>query len=104
MVRYKDEKEIYFLSTIHIMKTKRLPKRGPDELAPPKLALVNDYNKFMDCDDRNNANIQVGNIRKTFRKTFRWTLKVLMHFVEEAVLNAYVLYDKINPGKCLFIN
>ena len=44
MVWYKDKKEIYFLSTIHTMKT----KWGDDELVPSKLALFNDYSKFMD--------------------------------------------------------
>ena len=46
MGQHKVEKEIYFLFTIHKMKTERLPKRGHDELAPSKLALVNVYNKY----------------------------------------------------------
>ena len=76
-------------------------KRGDDELAPSKLALVNDYSKFMDGVDRND--VLVGNY-SCVRKTFKWTVKVVMYFIEEAVLNAYVLYDKINPGKYCFIN
>ena len=48
MVRYKDKKEIYFLSTIHEIKMEKLPKRGRDELSPSKLSLVNDYNKYME--------------------------------------------------------
>ena len=28
----------------------------------------------------------------------------MMHFTDEAVFNAYVLYDKINPGKSHFMN
>ena len=83
------------------MKTKRYPKRGCDELAPSNLAMVNDYSKFMDGVNRNDA--LVGNY-SCIRKTFKWTVKVAMHFIEEAVLNAYVLYDKINPGKCCFMN
>ena len=47
MVRYKDKKEIFFLSTIHDMQTERIPKRGQDELAPSKLKLGNDYNANM---------------------------------------------------------
>ena len=86
---------------MHTMKTERLPKRGRDELAPSRLALVNDYNKFMGGVDRNDA--LVGNY-SCVRKTSKWTLKVVMHFIEEAVLNAYVLYDKINLGKCRFTN
>ena len=33
MVRYKDKKEIYFLSAIHETKMEKLPKRGRDELS-----------------------------------------------------------------------
>ena len=34
MVRYRDKKDIFFLSTIHDMQTERMPKRGRNELAP----------------------------------------------------------------------
>ena len=55
MVRYKDKKEIYFLSTIHEIKMEKLPKRGRDELSPSKLSLVNYYNKYVGGVDRNYA-------------------------------------------------
>ena len=38
------------------------------------------------------------------RKSCKWTVKVAIHFVEEAVLNSFVLYDKINPNKMRFMN
>ena len=74
IVRCKDKKEIYFFSTIKIMKTEKLPKRGRDELAPSKLALVKDYNKFMGGADRNDA--LVDNY-SCVRKSFKWTVKFL---------------------------
>ena len=37
-------------------------------------------------------------------KTFKWTVKVVMHFIEEAVLNAFILFDKTKPGKARFMN
>ena len=38
------------------------------------------------------------------RKTFKWTVKVVMHFFEEAALNAFILFDKTKPGKARFMN
>ena len=72
IVRCKDKKEIYFLSTIQTMKTEKLSKRGRDELAPSKLALVKDYNKFMSGADRNDA---IVDNYSCVRKSFKWTVK-----------------------------
>ena len=38
------------------------------------------------------------------RKSFKWTVKVAIHNVEEAVMNSFILYDKINPHKMRFMN
>ena len=97
MVRYKDKKEIFFLSTIYDMQTERMPKQGRDELASSKLNLVNDDNANVGAVDRNNA--LIGNYTCA-RKSFKWTVKVAIHYVEEAVLSSFILYDKINPNKC----
>ena len=101
MVRYKDKKEIYFLSKIHEIKMEKLPTRGRDELSPSKLSLVNYYNKDMEGVDRNDA--LIGNYIWV-RKTFKWTVKVVIHFIEKAVLNAFILFDKTKPGKARFMN
>ena len=101
MVRYKDKKEIFFLSTIYDMQTERMPKQGRDELASSKLNLVNDYNANMGAVHRNNS--LIGNYTCA-RKSFKWTVKVAIHYVEEAVLNSFILYDKINPNKMWFMN
>ena len=71
LVRYKDKKEIYFLSLIHGIKIERVPKRGREETAASKLSLVNDYNKFMGGVDRNDA--LIGNYSSP-RKTLKWTV------------------------------
>ena len=101
MVRYKDKKEIYFLSRIHEIKMERLPKRGRDGLAPSKFSLVNDYNKYMGGVDRNDA--LIGNYT-CVRKTFKQTVKVVMHLNEQAALKAFILFDKVYPGKIRFMN
>lgn len=33
------------------------------------------------------------------RITYKWIIKVVIHFIEEAVLNAFILYNKQFPGK-----
>ena len=100
MVRYEDKKEIYFLSTIHEANTGRVAKWGRNDISVSKLTLVNDYNKNMvgvDCNDT-----VIGNY-SLVRKTRKWTMKVVMHFIEEAVFNSFTLYDKVNPGKLRFM-
>ena len=100
LVRYKDKKEIYFLSLIHGIKIERVPKRGREETAASKLSLVNDYNKFMGGVDRNDA--LIGNY-SSVRKTLKRTVKVVFHFIEEAFLNAYILNEKFGVKKMRFL-
>ena len=69
------------------MKTKRLPKRGRDELSPSKLALASNCNKFMGGVNQSDAFVSNSSHVK---KTFKWSVKVVMHFIEEAVLNAFI--------------
>ena len=83
------------------MQTERMPKQGRDELASSKLNLVNDDNANVGAVDRNNA--LIGNYTCA-RKSFKWTVKVAIHYVEEAVLNSFILYNKINPNKMRFMN
>ena len=100
MVRYEDKKEIYFLSTIHEANTGRVAKWARNDISASKVTLVNDYNKNtvgVDCNDA-----LIGNY-SLVRKTHKWTMKVVMHFIEEAVLNSFILYDKVNPGKLRFM-
>ena len=52
MVRYRDKKEIYFLSTIHEADIERAPRKGRHEVTPLKLKLVSAYNKNMGGVDR----------------------------------------------------
>ena len=100
MMRYKDKKEIYFLSTIHEANTVRVTKRGRSGISASKLTLVYDCKKNMGGVDRNDA--LTGNY-SSVPKTHKWTVKVVMHSTEEAVLNSFILYDKVNPEKLRFM-
>ena len=92
MLWYWDKKEVYFLSTIHqteFAQTAKKNKRGEDIIKP---VLVNHYNRFMGGIDRNDA--MIGNY-SSIRKSMKWTIKVAFHFIEEAVLNSFALFDKL---------
>ena len=49
--------------------------------------------------DRNDA--LIGNY-SSVRKTFKWTVKVVFHFIEEAFLKTYILNEKFGVKKCGF--
>ena len=85
----------------HEIKEDRIPKRGRNEIPPTKLSLINDYNKYMGGVDRNDA--RIGNYAYV-DKSFKWTVKVVMRFIEKAVCNAFILYDKTYPTKMHFMN
>ena len=64
-------------------------KQGEDIIKP---VLVNHYNRFMGGIDRNDA--MIGNY-SSVRKSMKWTTKKAFHFIEEAVLNSFILFDKV---------
>ena len=37
-------------------------------------------------------------------KSLKWTTKVAFHFIEKAILNAFMLFNKANLGKIQFIH
>ena len=97
MMKYQDKKEVYFLSSIHqaTSKVTGKKKQGIDVAKP---VLVLDYNKYMGGIDRNDA--MLGNY-SSVRKSMKWTTKVAFHFMEESILNAFYLFDKVVGGQRL---
>ena len=81
MMKYQDKKEVYLLSSIHQATSK-----------------VQDYNKYTDGIDQNDA--MLGNY-SSVRKSMKWTTKVAFHFMEELILNALYLFDKVVGGQRL---
>ena len=55
---------------------------------------------FMGGVHRNDA--LIGNY-SSVRKTLKWTVKVVFHFIEEAFLNAYILNEKFGVKKMRFL-
>ena len=76
-------------------------KKNKDGKVFSKLKLVQDYNKNMGGVYWNDA--LIGNYT-SIRKSLKWTTKVAFHFIEEAISNAFVLFNKANPGKIRFMH
>ena len=98
-IRYHNKKEVYFLSTIHTAKTTTIQKRnglGPVQ----KPILIDDYNHHMGGVDKNDA--LVGNY-SCVRKSYKWTTKIFMHYLEEAVFNSFMIHKKLG-GKLQFLD
>ena len=101
MIRLRDKKEIYLLSTIHSTAASNNNKKNKDGEIITKLKLVQDYNKNMGGVDRNDG--LIGNCTSV-RKSLKWATKVAFHFIEEAILNPLILLIKANPGKIRFMH
>jgi len=92
-LRYRDKKDVYFLSTLHrprLVATKKTDKEGTVIM---KDNVVTDYNTNMGFVDKND---QVVTQHTMVRKSLKWTTKVFLHLIEEVLLNAHVLYKQSN--------
>ena len=88
-VQWQDKREINLLTTIHTGEKKYSGKKDyktDENIMKPDVVL--DYNYNMRLVDK--ADMQIGNI-ECIRKTKKWYKKVLFHFVDMCVLNAYNL-------------
>ena len=84
------------LSIMHTMK--KVSKRQAEENGEErnKLHIVHDYNQHMGGVDKNDA--IVGNYN-CVRKTYKWTTKVFMYFLEEVVFSSFVIHKKFGGNK-----
>lgn len=92
-VRYRDKRDVYFLSTIHrpkLVATRKINKEGNVVM---KENVVDDYNNSMGFVNKNDA---ITSQHTMVRKTNKWTIKVAFHLIEESLLNAYILYGHSN--------
>ena len=95
-VRYQDKKEIYMLSTMHKADSVNVNRRNRRNDQIQKPTVIHDYNQKMGGVDKNDA--MIGNY-SCIRKSYKWYTKIFFHFLEEAVYNAFVIYDKVEEGK-----
>ena len=80
------------LSIMHTMK--KVSKRQADENGEErnKLHIVHHYNQHMGGVDKNDAIVRKYNC---VRKTYKWTTKVFMYFLEEVVFSSFIIHKKI---------
>ena len=76
-------------------------KKNNDGEIVSKVTLVQDYNKNMVGVDRNDTLISN---HTSVRKSLKRTTKVALHFIEEAILNTFILFNKANPDKIQFMH
>ncbi|KAG8197108.1 hypothetical protein JTE90_004368 [Oedothorax gibbosus] len=92
-VCWKDKRDVYVLSSMHRPTANSLDNVS-DEIKKP--GIINSYNKnmgFVDLSDR------MANSYGFSRKTMKWPKKIFFHFLNIAVLNAFILFKmKIFEG------
>lgn len=88
-IRYKDRKDVYLISTLHKPEVAVTKKKKRDGTPIEKFTIIDDYNKNMGGVDTNDGCIAN---YSGVRKSHKWTTKIALHFIEEAVFNAFLLY------------
>ena len=91
MVRLEDKEKLFFLSIIHSGEASR-DKDDKDS----KLVVNQDYSKYMGVVDKNDVIIGTCS---SCSKTLKCTTKVVIHMIEEAMLNAFIVYNKNTSAK-----
>lgn len=92
-VKWQSSKIVYMITTIHDETTRMVRRKGRNELVA-KPSCVVAYNTNMGAVDRADQMLQPYDAT---RKTTRWYKKVMLHLLQVALLNAYLLYSK-TPG------
>ncbi|XP_065190774.1 piggyBac transposable element-derived protein 4-like [Sycon ciliatum] len=91
LVKLLDSKDVYILTNMFEPTVTSTGKRDLQRKVIKKLTAIQHYNKHMGGVDRND---QLLSHYSALRKTVKWYRKVATHFIEVAVLNAYILYKK----------
>ena len=99
VVKLQDTKEVMFLSTLHRAEVAPTGKRDRHRRIVKKLKLVHQYNHHMGGVDRNDAMLS---FYTAARKSTKWYKKLATHFIEECLLNAFILYGKSGGKKRQF--
>ncbi|XP_068098218.1 piggyBac transposable element-derived protein 4-like [Hyperolius riggenbachi] len=85
LVKYKDKREVYVLSTLH---TPAIITRSDGQQKPE---CIHDYNQYMGGVDRND---QMMKPYLVARKTFYWYKKVAIYLIQLGIFNSFLLYKK----------
>lgn len=94
-LRWMDKKPVYILSTIHkaVMVKTKIDHKGSPILKPFP---VHQYVRYMMGVDLSDQLMQY----YTFlRKSCKWWRKLMIHFINMAIMNAYILHKKYSPDR-----
>lgn len=84
------------MNTLVILKAQLKDKNGVNQKKEvPIPAIVYNYNRFMNGEDRSDQLIKNYNILRQTRKY--WKTQFL-HYVDIAIVNAYILYKELHPN------
>jgi len=92
VVKWKDKRDVMMLSTNHtgrMMDSSKVNRRGEHVKKPD---CVIDYNQYMCGVDRMD---QLISYYTPLRKMLKWYRKVVLQYLDIAVVNAYLLYTKL---------
>ena len=81
--------------------TRNVKDKGVTEKEVPIPAIVYSYNRFMNGVDRSNQLIKNYNILRQTRKYWK---TLFLHYVDIAIVNAYILYKEMHPNARLRIS
>lgn len=99
MGKWRDKREVLFMSTEHSATLKETTtKRGEEKVKPD--AIIH-YNKYMSGVDRKD---QMLSYNACDRKTIRWYKKIGLNIVQILLLNAWHLYQRYSGSKTSFHN
>ncbi|KAF7685756.1 PiggyBac transposable element-derived protein 4 [Cucumispora dikerogammari] len=96
LLKWKEKRDVLMLTTMHtghVVQSTKLNRKG--ELIH-KPNCIMDYNKYICGVDRAD---QLASYYDPLRKTLKWYRKVVFHFMDIALCNAYILYKKLGGKK-----
>ena len=94
VLKFHDKREVLMISTAHKAEMVTTGKRDRHGQEVQKPSVIHDYNRHMGGVDRNDELI---GYYTCLRKTLKWYKKVAIHFLEEALLNAFIVYRQEHP-------
>jgi len=94
-LKWKDKRDVLVLFSKHPKRLITLAKRNRQGEEVQKPDIILDYNRYMGGVDRAD---QLMSYYNPLRKTLKWYRKVVLHFVDMAVTNLFLIY-KNQGGK-----
>lgn len=95
LVKYKDKKDIYLISTIHTDRKMTVKSKGKFVDKPEVVVM---YNKTMGGVDLSDSKLTSYNTtRKRMKKYYQ---KQFRHLIDIACLNSFILYNKLGGKNC----